>query len=108
MMEAIRYSETSVLTRATLRHIPEDSILHSQIRENVKSYIFKMVVLPETYILVILTFLMMELVLFINQSDGSHPELGETDQLSRNLVECNHISFATARNKEFNATMLNK
>jgi hypothetical protein len=28
MMDAIIYSETSVLTRATLRHIPEDGILH--------------------------------------------------------------------------------
>jgi hypothetical protein len=30
MMEAIRSSETSVLTRATRRHIPEDGIFHSQ------------------------------------------------------------------------------
>jgi hypothetical protein len=29
MMEAIRSSETSVITRATQRHIPEDSTLHS-------------------------------------------------------------------------------
>jgi hypothetical protein len=28
MMEAIRFSETSVLTRATWRNIPEDGILH--------------------------------------------------------------------------------
>jgi hypothetical protein len=31
-------SETSVLTRATLRNIPEDTILHSHRRENLKSY----------------------------------------------------------------------
>jgi hypothetical protein len=37
MMGAIRSSETSVFTRATLRHIPEDSILHSHHRENFKS-----------------------------------------------------------------------
>jgi hypothetical protein len=30
MMEAIRYSETSVLTRATHRNIPQDSILKSK------------------------------------------------------------------------------
>jgi hypothetical protein len=39
IMEAIRSYETSVLTRATLRHIPEDDILHSRRRENLKSYI---------------------------------------------------------------------
>jgi hypothetical protein len=38
MMEAIRFSETSVLTRATGRHIPEDDILHIHRCENLKSY----------------------------------------------------------------------
>jgi hypothetical protein len=32
-------SETSVLTRSTLRNNPEDTILHSHRRENLKSYI---------------------------------------------------------------------
>jgi hypothetical protein len=36
--EAIRSSETSVVTRATRRNISEDSILHSHHRENLKSY----------------------------------------------------------------------
>jgi hypothetical protein len=39
MMEVIRSSETSDLTRATCRYIQEDDILHSHRRENLKSYI---------------------------------------------------------------------
>jgi hypothetical protein len=39
MMEAKCSSETSILTTATLRNIPEDDILHSHRRENLKSYI---------------------------------------------------------------------
>jgi hypothetical protein len=38
MMEALSSSETSILIRATRRNSPEDDVLHSLRRENLKYY----------------------------------------------------------------------
>jgi hypothetical protein len=47
MIEALRSSETSVVTRITRRNIPEDGILHSHHRENWEFLQCKLIYDPE-------------------------------------------------------------
>jgi hypothetical protein len=54
MVEVISSSETSVLSRATWRHIPEDGILRSHRRENLKPYQKKVVTGNEKYLVKVL------------------------------------------------------
>jgi hypothetical protein len=51
----VRLSETSVHTRPTLRHIPEDEILHSHRRENLKSYMISRMFLLSPSVLHVLS-----------------------------------------------------
>jgi hypothetical protein len=65
-METTRTSETSVHTRSTRRHIPEDGILHSHRRENLKFYILIRLFSSSSFII--------SLHLFGSLSSPLHPD----------------------------------
>jgi hypothetical protein len=78
MMEALSSSETSVLTGATWHNIPEDAILHSHRRENLKSY-----KKPANFHLLMAGFL---LNIFFNPEERSSKFLPDTCGLISNYV----------------------
>jgi hypothetical protein len=55
IMEATHSYETLVIIRVTRRNIPEDGILHSHHRENLKSYISFKPLLSDLHILLFAT-----------------------------------------------------
>jgi hypothetical protein len=63
MMEAILSSETSFRTTSTLRNVPEDSILHSHRRENLRFTILLII----AYFLLVCTAKLQPILLSFNQ-----------------------------------------
>jgi hypothetical protein len=73
MMEAVRSSETAVLTRATRRNIQKDDILHSHSRETLKSYIAL-----TGWSLYVMSPVKYELGFYIPEDDNLHSHRRET------------------------------
>jgi hypothetical protein len=103
MEEALGSFETSVLTRATRRNIPEDTILHSHRRENLKPYNLNVVL--NVFLTKILTNLYKDIQYFkcFNSSTAS---VDETLSCLATGGENLHwqLSFALPNNKAISST----
>jgi hypothetical protein len=73
MMEAIRSFETSVLTQATRRHIPEDGIPHMIFKFLVSVSILMIVLRDSVYCVAHIIIALLENSISLMQFAGRHP-----------------------------------